>query len=151
MTTRTSATDSLSRRGFLAGLTAAGVVAVLARRTLATATLAEPQSSVSKPNSVFNGVHIGCITYSYRGGINTAEDTLKALIEDGLSETELMDGPIRLYAGISGGGGGRGDAAARMPDLPRRPPCCPMNSGPSSANRNWPSAANSAKCTTTRA
>jgi len=73
-----------------------------------------------KPNSVFNGVHIGCITYSYRGEKNSAEDTLKALIEDGLSETELMDGPIRMYAGINPGGGGRGrrggaDAQATPP------------------------------------
>src|SRR5262249_49915883 len=36
--------------------------------------------------------------------ISSAEDTLKALIEDGLSEVELMDGPIRSYAGIAGGG-----------------------------------------------
>ena len=42
----------------------------------------------AKPNSVFNGVRIGCITYSYRGEITSAEDTLKALIEDGLSEVE---------------------------------------------------------------
>src|SRR5262245_51598500 len=65
-----------------------------------------------KPNSVFNGVRIGVITYSYRGGsINTAEETLKALLEDGLSEVELMDGPIRSYAGIRGGGRPRNGAA----------------------------------------
>ena len=39
-------------------------------------------------------MRIGCISYSYRGAINTAEDTLKALVQDGLSEVELMDGPI---------------------------------------------------------
>jgi sugar phosphate isomerase/epimerase len=61
----------------------------------------------AKPNSVFNGVRIGCITYSYRGEINSAEETLKALIEDGLSEVELMDGPIRAYAGIATGGRGQ--------------------------------------------
>ena len=32
----------------------------------------------------------------------TAEETLKALLDDGLSETELMGGPIQLYAGIGG-------------------------------------------------
>ena len=52
-------------------------------------------------------MRIGCITYSYRGEITSAEDTLKALIEDGLSEVEMMDGPIRSYAGIGGGGRGR--------------------------------------------
>jgi hypothetical protein len=41
-------------------------------------------------------VRVGVITYSYRGGnINTAEETLKALLEDGLSEVVLMDGPTR--------------------------------------------------------
>ena len=105
MAAPTRANDSLSRRGFLAGLTAASAAAVLSRHALA-----DPQDAIAKPNSVFNGVHVGCITYSYRGKINSAEDTLKAFIEDGLSETELMDGPIRLYAGISAGGGRRGGA-----------------------------------------
>ena len=70
-------------------------------------------ADAAKPNSVFDGVSIGCITYSYRGEINSAEDTLKALIEDGLSEVELMDGPIRSYAGIAGGG--RGGPASSSP------------------------------------
>src|SRR4051812_25382902 len=62
-------------------------------------------TSKSKPNSIIHGVRVGVITYSYRGGnINTAEETLKALLEDGLSEVELMDGPIRSFAGIQGGG-----------------------------------------------
>ena len=74
-----------------------------------------------KPNSVFNGVRIGCITYSYRGAINSAEDTLKALVEDGLSEVELMGGPIQAYAGLDGRGtrnrkGGPADEAAKPTD-----------------------------------
>ena len=36
-------------------------------------------SAAEKPNSVFNGVRIGCITYSYRSMAKTAEETLKAL------------------------------------------------------------------------
>ena len=62
-------------------------------------------ADAAKPNSVFNGVRIGCITYSYRGGPNTAEYALDCLLKDGLSETELMDGPIKSFAGITGGGG----------------------------------------------
>src|SRR6476660_3751499 len=62
-------------------------------------------ASKAKPNSVSNGVRGGVITYRYRGGnINTAEETLNALLEDGLSEVELMDGPIRAFAGIRSGG-----------------------------------------------
>ena len=64
---------------------------------------AKPPTACGKPNSVINGVRIGCISYSYRGAINTAEDTLKALIQDGLSEVELMGGPIQIYAGLAGG------------------------------------------------
>jgi sugar phosphate isomerase/epimerase len=59
-------------------------------------------SAAEKPNSVFNGVRIGCITYSYRTMAKTAEETLKALLDDGISETELMGGPIQLYAGMEG-------------------------------------------------
>ena len=106
MENRSYIRGSVSRRGFLHSLTAAGTAAALARSSLGA--LADQASEV-KPDSVFGGVHIGCITYSYRGSINTAEDTLKALLEDGLSECELMDGPIRAFTGISvGGRGGRG-------------------------------------------
>src|SRR4051812_3024150 len=100
------ASGSMTRRSFLHGVTAAGAAAIFARQTLAAGV--QDSATGKKPNSVFNGVRIGCITYSYRGEKNSAEDTLKALIEDGLSETELMDGPIRMYAGISAGAGGGG-------------------------------------------
>ena len=53
-----------------------------------------------KPNSVFGGVRVGCITYSYRGGPDTAEYALECLQKDGLSETELMDGAIGSFTGI---------------------------------------------------
>ena len=110
---------STSRRSFLARVT-----------TLTSLTLVSPRlwsgegngasSPTGKPNSVFNGVRIGCISYSYRGGnINTAEETLKALLQDGLSEVELMDGPIRSYAGIRGGGGrGRRSGPSETPPQP---------------------------------
>jgi sugar phosphate isomerase/epimerase len=83
-----------TRRTFLGGAASLAASAFLPRCARG--------DDAAKPNSVFNGVRIGCITYSYRGEINSAEDTLKALIEDGLSEVELMDGPIKAYAGIRG-------------------------------------------------
>ncbi len=99
MTTQSITNKLTSRRGFLGGAAAIAACALV------------PQSlwgaEAAKPNSVFNGVRIGCITYSYRGGITSAEDTLKALIQDGLSEVELMGGPIQAYAGL---GGARKDA-----------------------------------------
>jgi sugar phosphate isomerase/epimerase len=91
---------TVTRRTFLGGTAAAAACALLPRGVAG--------AEAARPSSVFNGVRIGCITYSYRGEITSAEDTLKALIEDGLSEVELMDGPIRSYAGIAGGGRRRG-------------------------------------------
>src|SRR4051794_3701357 len=112
----------VNRRGFLGGAAAACAIAMLGRQASpALAILADEAgapASGGKPNSVINGVHIGTITYSYRGGVSSAEDTLKALVKDGLSETELMDAPIRAYTGIPGGGplGGRaGRGAATQP------------------------------------
>ena len=107
MTTRNDM-GRVTRRQLLGGAAAAGAVAFLGRRAGA---FADAPAVAGKPNSVINGVRIGAITYSYREArINSAEDTLKALLEDGLSEVELMDGPIRSYAGIQGGRGpgGRG-------------------------------------------
>ena len=77
----------------------------------------------TKPNSVFSGVRVGCITYSYRGGADTAEYTLECLLKNGLSETELMDGPIRSYAGLPGraGKGKKGDDAKPAPIDADRP------------------------------
>jgi sugar phosphate isomerase/epimerase len=98
-----------SRRSFLVRATALTAFTLVSPR-LRAADGAHSSAPTIKPNSVFNGVRIGCITYSYRGGIDTAEETLKALIQDGLSEVELMDGPIASYAGLSRGRRGRDEA-----------------------------------------
>ncbi len=95
MDERTIIDHPTTRRAFLGGVAAVAACAVMPRGARG--------ADEARPDSVFNGVRIGCITYSYRGAIETAEDTLKALIEDGLSETELMDGPIRSFAGLGGG------------------------------------------------
>lgn len=102
MKTRLIAPESSTRRAFLGRAATLAAGAVLSPRLLAAEA---PARAAGKPNSVINGVRIGCITYSYRGEINSAEDTLKALVQNGLSEVELMDGPIRSFAGIRGGGG----------------------------------------------
>jgi sugar phosphate isomerase/epimerase len=94
-----------TRRAFLGGAATLAAWAALPRGARG--------DDAAKPNSVFNGVRIGCISYSYRGYVESAEDTLKALIDGGLSEVELMDGPIRSYAGIPGGR--RGAAGASTP------------------------------------
>jgi sugar phosphate isomerase/epimerase len=115
--TRNTIGDRMTRRAFLGGTAALAASAVLPRGVLGDAT--------GKPDSVINGVRIGCITYSYRGGPDTAEYTLDCLLKDGLSETELMDGPIRAFAGITGGGRrgrGRGDGQGKDAQKAAPPP-----------------------------
>jgi hypothetical protein len=63
--------NPLSRRHFLGTAVAAATGLTLPRFA----------SAAEKPNSVFNGVRIGCITYSYRSMAKTAEETLKALLD----------------------------------------------------------------------
>ena len=104
MKTRIMTDEATTRRAFLGGAAALAAGAIVPWRVLGGETPRGAAAAAGKPNSVFNGVRIGCITYSYRGGINSAQDTLKALIQDGLSEVELMGGPIQAYAGLSGGG-----------------------------------------------
>src|SRR5689334_25407511 len=98
---------SYTRRDFgklaLAGLPAA---AVLGRTESLFGAFAQ-----AKPNSVFNGVQIGTITYSYRSMPDqSAEATLKYILDSGISAIELMGGPVESFAGApsSGRGGGPG-------------------------------------------
>ena len=68
----------------------------------------------AKPNSLIDGVQIGTITYSYRSMPDqSAEATLKYIVDSGISAIELMGGPVESFAGAPtaagrGGGGGRG-------------------------------------------
>jgi sugar phosphate isomerase/epimerase len=73
-------------------------------------------SMQDKPNSLINGVQIGTITYSYRSMPDqSAEATLKYVVDSGISAIELMGGPVESFAGAPssgrGGGAGRGAAA----------------------------------------
>src|SRR3954469_4439338 len=70
----------------------------------------------AKPNSMINGVQIGTITYSYRSMPDqSAEATLKYIVDSGISAVELMGGPVESFAGAptSGRGGGPGGGGAR--------------------------------------
>ena len=59
-------------------------------------------------------MQIGTITYSYRSMPDqSAEATLKYIVDSGISGIELMGGPVESFAGAPtaagrGGGGGRG-------------------------------------------
>jgi sugar phosphate isomerase/epimerase len=120
---------SYTRREFgklaLAGLPAA---AVLGRGESLFGAFAQ-----AKPNSLINGVQIGTITYSYRQMPDqSAEATLKYILDSGISAVELMGGPVESFAGAPtsgrgggpgrgpggrgpGGPGGRGGAPAEIP------------------------------------
>jgi sugar phosphate isomerase/epimerase len=66
-----------------------------------------------KPNSTINGVRVGAITYSYRTMADqSAEATLRYVVDSGISQIEFMGGPVEAFAGAPqapqrGGGGGR--------------------------------------------
>jgi sugar phosphate isomerase/epimerase len=50
-------------------------------------------------NSMFGGVQVGTISYSFRSMPGSAGDILEYLKQTGLSSVELMGGPIEQYAG----------------------------------------------------
>src|SRR5262249_42861877 len=111
MNTQNTIDNPTTRRAFLGGATALAAWALTPRGVRG--------ADAGRPNSVFNGVRIGCITYSYRGEVDSAEEILKALIQDGLSEVEMMGAPIQAYAGM--GGGGRRGAGQQKAAAPARP------------------------------
>src|SRR6187549_1095103 len=71
----------------------------------------------TKPNSLVNGVQLGAITYSYRSMPDqSAEATLKYVVDSGISAIEFMGDPVEAFAGAprvprAGGPGGRGGPA----------------------------------------
>src|SRR5579871_4171536 len=92
---------------------------------LALAAAAAPLGELfaAKPNSIFSGVVIGTITYSFRSeseAANHAEPLLKMVVDSGISHIELMPSAAENYAGAplpagrggGGGGGGRGGSGA---------------------------------------
>jgi len=108
----------------------------------------------AKPNSVFNGVPIGTITYSYRSMPDqSAEATLKYILDSGISAIELMGGPVESFAGAPssgrGGGAGRGaggpggaGAAGRGPGGGRAAAAIPDELPPGAKMGEW----NGTKC-----
>jgi sugar phosphate isomerase/epimerase len=98
----------------------------------ATALLNTPLAALAtqaRPSSRFNGVQIGVITYSYRSMPDqSAQATLKYVLDSGISAIELMDGPVENFlgrpapaargGGPGGGGGARGRAGGEAPAGP---------------------------------
>jgi len=70
-----------------------------------------------RPNSLINGVQIGAITYSFRSMPDqSAEATLRYVVDSGISAIELMGDPAEAFAGRppAGRGGGRGGRGAQL-------------------------------------
>src|SRR5579884_2930485 len=108
-------------------------------------------TAAPKPNSRIKGVQIGAITYSYRSMPDqSAEATLRYIVDSGISAIELMGGPVNDWArkkgnfdaspaaaaadvaaaagGGRGGRGGRGPGGGRGP-APAYPPVAGFKTG----------------------
>jgi len=100
---------SLSRREFGRLALAAMPAAVVGRSERIFGVFAQ-----AKPNSFISGVQVGTITYSYRSMPDqSAEATLKYILDSGISAIEFMGGPVEAFAGAPTpagrtGGPGRG-------------------------------------------
>jgi len=79
---------TLSRRTFIGGAAALAASSMIPGRAAVAA----------KPDSKFNGVQIGVITYSFRSMPGSAENLLEYLKQCGISSVELMGGPAEQFA-----------------------------------------------------
>lgn len=89
--------STLSRRAFIekVGLATAGI-------TLASHTVNSAPAFLKyfgKPNSKFNGVQIGAISYSFRSLPSNAEQILKYCVDCNISAIELMGNTAEAFAG----------------------------------------------------
>lgn len=88
-----------SRRQFL-GTTATLIAGSVAGRNKLFGMPALVHSLGDKPNSLIRGVQIGAITYSFRDMPDqSAEATLKYILDSGISAVELMGDPVESFAG----------------------------------------------------
>lgn len=105
--------QDISRREFLgaASIAAAGLTLFSGSTFGAPAYI----KNLGKPNSLFNGVQIGVISYSWRSMPSSAEQVLQYCLESNISAIELM-GPA-------------GEAFAGAPVAPPRPSMAPGPNG----------------------
>ncbi|MER0439090.1 TIM barrel protein [Emticicia sp. W12TSBA100-4] len=82
--------NQLSRRDFMAIAPMATLGLVLNKRST---------NWLDKPNSKFNGVQIGAITYSFRSMPHDIDQLLQFCIDSGVSAIEMMGDPAEDFAG----------------------------------------------------
>lgn len=96
----TKSTNQVSRRKFV-GLTAtAAAFSVLPGNFIIRSSGNQKES---KPNSMFGGVQVGAITYSWRSMPESAEDILQYCLSTNISSIELMGDVAEKYAGLPQG------------------------------------------------
>ena len=91
---------NITRRSFLAGSTAFGGIALVSAAEMCTrgATTSPSCCGKGKSRSLYNGIEVGCITYSYRSmSQKNAEDIVKYAVEDGLGTLELKGEVVDEY------------------------------------------------------
>ncbi|MDB5132104.1 MAG: xylose isomerase [Mucilaginibacter sp.] len=109
----------VSRRRFIgAGILAAAGMAFYSKNAFARSIL-----SAAKPNSVFNGVQVGVITYSFRSMPGSAEQLLQYCKDCDINAIELMGDAAEAYAGAPKRDGSA-DFAAKLADWRAN---CPMD------------------------
>ena len=88
----------ISRRKFIENTTSLAIGTALTGPSLFGAP--SVLGSHTKPNSIVNGVQLGVITYSFRSMPDqSAEATLKYVLECGINAIELMGDPAETFAG----------------------------------------------------
>ena len=91
----------ISRRKFLGSTAAAAALTMVPLTygcTSKTPVAGEAEVS-DKPNSMFGGVQIGAITYSWRSMPGGVENIIKYCKDSGISSIELMSGDLEEYLG----------------------------------------------------
>jgi sugar phosphate isomerase/epimerase len=96
----------------------------------------------ARPNSLVSGVQLGAITYSYRSMPDqSAEATLRYLVDSGISACELMSTPAERFAGMPtpnrGGGRGRGRGGRSQPTPEQRAERQAAQRAAAEATKQW--------------
>jgi sugar phosphate isomerase/epimerase len=93
----TSKAQGLSRRQFIGKtMIAAGGFALASNQLWGAPAILK---NLKKPNSKFNGVQLGTITYSFRSKPTNAEQVLQYCLESNVSAIELMGSTAEAFAG----------------------------------------------------
>lgn len=93
----------ISRRGFLGSAAAVAAATAIAPSIVSCAPKVDPylnslKKEDGKPNSKFNGLQVGTITYSFRG-VNGTDEIISACIEGNISSIELMGNGLEAEVG----------------------------------------------------